>query len=80
MNPERLAALLEEVAGGRMAVSAALDRLRNFPVEQLDYAQVDHLRALLQGYQEVVFSPGKTPAQVVGMPLRPSASCMASMA
>jgi NCAIR mutase (PurE)-related protein len=67
VNPERLAELLAQVAGGSLAVGEALERLRNFPVEQLDYAQVDHLRALLQGYQEVVFCPGKTPSQVVGI-------------
>ena len=67
MNPERLAELLEQVAGGKVSPSAALERLRHFPVEQLDYAQVDHLRPLLQGHQEVVFCPGKTPAQVVGI-------------
>jgi NCAIR mutase (PurE)-related protein len=67
VNPERLAELLQQVAGGKLSVPAALDRLRHFPVEQLDYAQVDHLRALLQGYQEVVFCQGKTPSQVVGI-------------
>ncbi|MBI4500147.1 MAG: nickel pincer cofactor biosynthesis protein LarB [Gemmatimonadetes bacterium] len=44
-----------------------MERLRHFPVEQLDFARVDHLRELLQGYQEVVFCPGKTPAQVVAI-------------
>jgi NCAIR mutase (PurE)-related protein len=67
VNPERLAELLAQVAGGSMAVEEALARLRHFPVEQLEYAQVDHLRALLQGYPEVVFCPGKTPSQVVGI-------------
>jgi hypothetical protein len=67
VNQERLAELLAQVAGGSLAVEEALERLRNFPVEQLDYAQVDHLRSLLQGYQEVVFCPGKTPSQVVGI-------------
>jgi NCAIR mutase (PurE)-related protein len=67
LNPERLAELLEQVAGGKVSASAALERLRHFPVEQLEYAQVDHLRPLLQGHQEVVFCPGKTPAQVVGI-------------
>jgi NCAIR mutase (PurE)-related protein len=59
--------LLRAVAGGAVSPDAALQRLRHFPVEQLEYAQVDHLRAFLQGYQEVVFCPGKTPAQVVGI-------------
>jgi NCAIR mutase (PurE)-related protein len=67
VSPERLAELLQQVAGGQVSIPAALERLRHFPVEQLEYAHVDHLRALLQGYQEVVFCQGKTPAQVVGI-------------
>ena len=67
MNPERLGELLRDVAGGGVSVAEALERLRHFPVEQLEYAQVDHLREFLQGYQEVVFSQGKTPGQVVGI-------------
>ncbi|MBI4420122.1 MAG: nickel pincer cofactor biosynthesis protein LarB [Gemmatimonadetes bacterium] len=67
MSEDRLTTLLEEVAGGTLAPQAALERLRHFPVEQLGYARVDHLRSLLQGYQEVVFCSGKTPEQVVGI-------------
>jgi NCAIR mutase (PurE)-related protein len=59
--------LLEAVAGGRMAPDAALAALARFPVEELEYASVDHARALVQGHQEIVMCDGKTPDQVEGI-------------
>jgi NCAIR mutase (PurE)-related protein len=59
--------LLERVAGGDLSPEAALDRLRRFPIDDLRYAQVDHLRPLLQGHQEIVLGLGKTPDQVLGI-------------
>jgi NCAIR mutase (PurE)-related protein len=64
---ERLRALLNQVASGALEPAAALERLRVFPVEDLGYAQVDHLRPLSQGYPEVVMCAGKTPDQVLGI-------------
>jgi hypothetical protein len=59
--------VLEQLAAGTLSTEVALDRLRRFPVDDLDYAQVDHLRPLLQGHQEIVLGLGKTTAQVVGI-------------
>lgn len=67
MTPERLRALLAEVAGGTLAVEEAERRLAWAPVEDLDFARVDHHRALRQGFPEVVFGAGKTPEQLVGI-------------
>ena len=36
-------------------------------LEQLPYATIDHLRPHTQGHQEVIFCPGKTPEQTVGI-------------
>jgi NCAIR mutase (PurE)-related protein len=36
-------------------------------VDDLHYAQVDHLRPLTQGFAEVVLASGKTPEQVAGI-------------
>jgi len=36
-------------------------------VERLPFATIDHLRPITQGHQEVIFCPGKTPAQVVAI-------------
>ncbi len=67
MTDEKMLELLEAVARGQVTVADALKTLRRFPVEELPYAQVDHLRPLTQGFAEVVLCEGKTPAQVVGI-------------
>jgi hypothetical protein len=36
-------------------------------IERLPFAQIDHLRPLTQGHQEVIFCLGKTPGQVVAI-------------
>ncbi|HKC70787.1 MAG TPA: hypothetical protein VKB60_04145, partial [Terriglobales bacterium] len=38
--------------------------LRHLPFEDLDFAKVDHHRALRVGMPEVILGQGKTPAQV----------------
>lgn len=67
MTPERLEQLLGEVAQGRVSAADALERLRHYPSESLDFAQVDHHRTLRQGHPEVVFCAGKTVEQVVAI-------------
>jgi NCAIR mutase (PurE)-related protein len=67
VTAEQLEALLAEVAAGRMAPRAALDRLRHLPFEDISFARIDHHRALRQGQPEVVFCQGKTPEQVVAI-------------
>ena len=67
MNAQQLGTLLAEVAAGRLAPDAALDRLRQLPFEDLTFARIDHHRALRQGHPEVVFCEGKTPEQVVAI-------------
>jgi NCAIR mutase (PurE)-related protein len=67
VKAEQLEGLLAEVAAGRLAPSAALDRLRHFPFEDLGFARIDHHRALRQGHPEVVFCEGKTSDEVVAI-------------
>ena len=73
MNPRRIAALLDEVARGDVSPADALRRISWLPVEELAdgddtaFARVDHHRALRQGFSEVVFCAGKTPAEVVAI-------------
>lgn len=67
MSQERLRQLLSDVAEGRVLPADALERLRAFPIDELPYAQVDHLRSLSQGYPEVVLCEGKEVEQVVGI-------------
>ncbi len=67
MTPERLRELLADVAAGKIDPDVAIEHLAHFPVEDLDYAAVDHARVLVQGHQEVVLCEGKTPEQAEGI-------------
>ncbi len=65
MRRERVAALLAEVAAGRISPADALEKLALEPTEELPFASIDHHRALRQGHPEVIFGSGKTPDQIV---------------
>jgi len=64
MRRERARDLLERVASGELAAEDALEALALEPVESLGFATIDHHRALRQGFPEVIYGAGKTPAQV----------------
>jgi pyridinium-3,5-biscarboxylic acid mononucleotide synthase len=64
MDRAQIESLLNEVREGRTEVNDALARLRDMPFEDIGFAKVDHHRALRTGMPEVIFSAGKTPAQV----------------
>ena len=70
MDTEAIRRLLEQVAGGEVAPDQAVERLRDLPFENLEFAHVDHHRALRQGYPEVIFCQGKTIDQVVAIAAR----------
>ncbi len=65
MTPERVLALLQQVAEGSLTPSQVLEQLALPPIEELPFATIDHHRALRQGYPEVIFAAGKTTDQVV---------------
>jgi pyridinium-3,5-biscarboxylic acid mononucleotide synthase len=67
VTPERLQGLLDAVAAGRITPTDAAGRLSRFPHEQLEFATIDHHRALRQGHPEVVFCAGKTDEQVLAI-------------
>ena len=67
MTPERARSILNAVAAGTLTPAAALEQLALEPYEQLDFATIDHHRALRQGYPEAVFGAGKTGPQVVAI-------------
>jgi len=64
MNAATLTRLFNEVRARKLSPDEAVSRLRHLPFEDLGFAKVDHHRALRQGMPEVIFSQGKTPAQV----------------
>lgn len=52
---------------GKLAVDAALERLRDLPAHDLEFAVVDHHRALRCGFPEVILAEGKRVDQVVAI-------------
>ena len=67
MRRDRVRVLLDQVAAGTLDIDAALGQLVFEPAESLSYATVDHHRALRHGHPEVIFGPGKSLEQVVGI-------------
>ena len=65
MDPEAIRKLLERVRKGEMGVEQALAELRDLPFAELEFATVDHHRALRTGFPEAVFGFGKTAEQIV---------------
>src|SRR3974390_1853151 len=64
MNAEEILQLLHAVDKKNLSPQSALERLKHMPFEDIGFAKVDHHRALRQGFAEVIFGKGKTPAQV----------------
>lgn len=67
MSREHVRDLLKRVAGGQVSPDRALDDLAKEPFESLDFATIDHHRALRQGFPEVIYGAGKTTEQVVAI-------------
>ena len=64
MNRASLLKLFNQIRNGRLSADEAVSRLRHLPFEDLGFAKLDHHRALRQGLPEVIFSEGKSPAQL----------------
>jgi NCAIR mutase (PurE)-related protein len=68
MNRLQLRALLDDVQSGALTPESAHDQLLQFlrqsPFEDIGFARIDHHRNVRQGFPEVVFGQGKTPAQI----------------
>ena len=56
--------LLESVKSGSLPVEDAVKKLQKLSYENIGFARVDHSRKLRQGFSEVIFCPGKKPAQI----------------
>ena len=63
----RLRAVLQQLQEGSLSVDEVVSRLRDFPYEDIEFAKVDHHRAIRQGFPEVVFGEGKTPEQIAAI-------------
>jgi len=64
MDIGNMSSMLESFRDGRISLEEALEKLKSFPYEDLDFVKIDHHRMMRQGFPEVVFSQGKTVEQV----------------
>ncbi|MBS4022343.1 MAG: nickel pincer cofactor biosynthesis protein LarB [Dethiobacter sp.] len=65
MNTDRIAALFDDYKTGRKDITEVMGELKKLPYEDLDFAKVDHHRALRNGFPEVILCQGKTQEQIV---------------
>src|SRR5215471_21407159 len=64
MDAASLRKLLQQVRNREISPDDAVARMRHMPFEDLGFAKIDHHRRVRSGMPEVIFSQGKTPAQV----------------
>ncbi len=64
MKSEAIKALFQLVRKGTLSPDEAIEQLKHLPFEDLGFANVDHHRSLRVGMAEVIFGPGKTPANL----------------
>ena len=71
MDRIELKALIDGIRSGAIDADAAEAKMRDWlsraPFEDLGFARVDHYRSVRQGFPEVVFGQGKTPAQTAAI-------------
>ena len=67
MDEKNLRKLLEKVQEGSCEISAAITHLKHWPVETMDFACLDHHRALRTGFPEVVYGEDKSAEQIIGI-------------
>ena len=70
MRRDELRALLARVRRGAVTPAEAARAIDRAPFERLEFATLDHQRSLRVGFPEVIFGPGKTPAQLVAIARR----------
>jgi NCAIR mutase (PurE)-related protein len=57
--------VLKKVYDHRLTPEEALEHIKDYPYQDLDYAKIDHHRELRRGTPEVIFGLGKTPGQIL---------------
>ncbi len=64
MERHDLEQILQDYKNNQLDLGQAMDKLRDFPTADLDFARLDTHRKLRTGYPEVVYSSGKSPSQL----------------
>jgi NCAIR mutase (PurE)-related protein len=68
MNQDSLVKILKQVQNRDTSIDEALEKLRNFPYENIgDFVRLDHHRSLRCGYPEIIYGSGKTVEQLLGI-------------
>jgi hypothetical protein len=67
MTRKQLELLLLRHQRGLLSTEQALSRLTSISTESLAFATIDHQREARQGFPEVIYCGGKTPAQVASI-------------
>ncbi|HEK86747.1 MAG: nickel pincer cofactor biosynthesis protein LarB [Candidatus Saccharicenans sp.] len=60
-----LAGLVSKLYHQEITPEEALEKLKDFPYQDLGFAKVDHARELKKDSPEVIFGEGKTPQQII---------------
>jgi NCAIR mutase (PurE)-related protein len=67
MDETNLRKLFEMVRDGSCDVAAAIRQMKHWPAETLDFACIDHHRALRTGFPEVIYGEDKNPEQIAAI-------------
>jgi len=64
MNQNDLKTIIDNLYKNKLSPEEALEQLQNFPYENMGFAKIDHQRELRSGLPEVIYSKGKSVAQI----------------
>ena len=64
MDKESITKILNEYKNNNIKITDVIEMLKSLPYEDIDFAKVDHHRAIRKGFPEVIFCPGKTNEQI----------------
>lgn len=67
MNTKDIEGILKKHSEGDISTENAARAIKNLSFEDLGFARVDHARATRQGFPEVIFGEGKSPAQIAAI-------------
>jgi NCAIR mutase (PurE)-related protein len=67
LEKDAIRELLEGVSRGDVTVDHAVQKLRDFPFEDIGLACIDHHRSLRRGLSEVIFGEGKDTADILAI-------------
>ena len=67
MNEKNLKKLLEDVRKGSCDIAEAIKQMKHWPSETMDFACLDHHRALRTGFPEVVYGEDKSAEQIIAI-------------